>query len=339
MTPNKIKAVYNSNAIVTIEEARAVIEAIIGTACPKRHMFHHAIKRGELKTLAGPGDREAKLRLGDAVDLYKRTGLKGPRGSHGKPTVEAADVPPAGTDADAAPATAWEVADADSTTTSTLHLLEPVCSNAGSDTEIVVGDVQSAIAEVETMLAGVADLTEADLMGSIKNYAGRAEALAGRAVATSKQAMICAWATGVLLNKAKQDCGHGNFGKWSEEHLQSLGLSQRSGQRYMKLAKTCPDVRSLVANHPGLKEAYVTCNIIQERSAEADAANKGDDGGQPDTTACEGPRQAKALLGRLSSLQGCLRRFTSSGECLDADQINEVKLVKASTDTQTQTAA
>jgi hypothetical protein len=345
MTTDKMQANYNPDDIVTIEQARTIIEAVTGTKCPECHMFHHAIGRGELTNLAG---RVVKLRLGDVLDLYRETGLHGPHVKRGVKATSDTDAPASETDAGATPVSPCEVVGDDSNppSTSTLMLMEPEASEVEPYVENVASEVPSEIAEVEAMLAGVADLTEAELITSIKDFAERAESLAVQTLNMAKRTMICGWATGVLLVKVKKACKHGKFGQWEQEHLPSLGLDTRTAQRYMQLANRCPDVRSLVDNYSGLMEAYIACNIIQERPA-------ADDGEDPNAAnqapAGEGSSHAEALLSGLTSVQQHLRLFTSSSERLDAVQINQAKLVMkelnrffsklvATSDTNTQTA-
>jgi hypothetical protein len=203
---------------------------------------------------------------------------------------------------------------------------------AALDTEVMILEdvsdryVPIEVRDVECLLAKLSAFTSQDLVNGIKSYAGRAEVLANESLAVGSRALICAWACGIMLNKAKANCGHGKFATWIQKHLKPMGISERTCQRYMSLARKCPDLHLLVDSNLGLKQAYKTFGIVGQ--ALASPSEEGERGGNGDAERTQGhsPR-AHALLSAASTLQMRLSSFSSSGESLSAADIVQVGVV------------
>jgi hypothetical protein len=196
------------------------------------------------------------------------------------------------------------------------EVAEPLSADENID-PAVAGEIGGA----EARLAGIGTLTEADLIGGIKRFLGRTDDLYLMTVTAGKRTMVNAWASGMLMNQAKKTVGHGKFGQWLEENILTAGLSLKSCQRYMKLAKAYPNVRSLVATRSALKDAYATCGITHDCQTVASEAP-----GAANAKPTDDHSRGQMLLRQLSALQSDLRSFITSGERLAEDDLNQFDL-------------
>ncbi len=182
--------------------------------------------------------------------------------------------------------------------------------------DLMTRDVTMEISDVEQLLSRLEGMSNAKLLGSIKHYSERAAEHAGSAVNASALALVCAWTCGRMLNAAKAKLGRGGFGQWRDEHLVPDVMSERTSQRYMKLAESCHDVRALLDWGPSLRQAYVACGILPEPERTADERDE------------EEAPKTRALLTSVSGLQKNLRLFTSSGEKLSRGDRTQLQLMR-----------
>lgn len=124
--------------------------------------------------------------------------------------------------------------------------------------------VMKEIVAVETLLQKATGMTEAKLTTAVTRYSERATDFARNAVTAGAAALVYAWGCGGLLNGAKERLGHGGFGKWREKNFGDDVMSERTSQRYMKLARENDDVRNLLDGGAGLRQAYIACGVLPE---------------------------------------------------------------------------
>lgn len=153
------------------------------------------------------------------------------------------------------------------------------------------------------------------LIKPIEDYAMHAAKFSHKAVQAGASALVFAWACGKLLNATKKELGHDAFGDWRADRLLSENLSERTSQRYMKLAKQCPDIKVLLEWNPSLRQAYIACGVLPEPE-------------QSDNDSSTPPQKAHVLLASLSGLQKNLRLFAGSNEKLGKEDISQLKLVR-----------
>jgi hypothetical protein len=177
------------------------------------------------------------------------------------------------------------------------------------------------VALVERRLSDLDGMSEAKLLGEIKSYAGHAARHAQSAVQSAASAVVYAWGCGKLLEAAKARVGHGKFDKWREQNLGKEVMSQRTSQRYMKLAKDWENVEALLEWHPTLRQAYIASGVLP---APPDRQHPVD-----------GDREAakrQALLSSITGIQKRLRLFDGVKGELEADEKAQLKLAKAEID-------
>lgn len=190
--------------------------------------------------------------------------------------------------------------------------------------DLMSPEVVMHISKVEKQIGLVGGMPDQILINTIEIYADQAAKYSQIAQKAGASALVYAWACGKLLNAAKENLGHGAFGKWRKEHLVPGVMSERTSARYMLLAAKCYDVRGLLQWGPTLRQAYVACGVLPD-PAEGDQAEVE----KPDV-----PKK-QVLLASLSSLQKDLRlfeknfqAFESSNEKLDAGEKTQLLLMK-----------
>lgn len=146
-------------------------------------------------------------------------------------------------------------------------------------------------------------------------------------------ALVYAWGCGTLLNRAKANLGHGAFGKWRREHLETAGISERTSTRYMKLAESCSDVRGLLQWAPTLRQAYVGCGVLPpppERENEADDHLSDAKRQQKEKEEIEKEvhRKKELLLASVNALKQRLHQGIGIKKNLDAGEIRQLKLAR-----------
>jgi hypothetical protein len=181
---------------------------------------------------------------------------------------------------------------------------------------LMPSEVMDQILLVETVLGQMDDMTELKLCTTIQRYAERATGYSQSALKSGASALVYAWACGKLLNAAKAKFGRGGFGKWRDANLVPYVMSERTSQRYMKLADTGDDVRELLEWSPSLRQAYIACGILPESERGAGDDDKDE---APNT---------HVLLASLSGLQKKLRLYLDSREKLGKRERTQLALVR-----------
>lgn len=164
----------------------------------------------------------------------------------------------------------------------------------------------------------IADLKE--LVTSIDQFAEEADGHAGDARESRSLAILSAWSCGALLNIAKGQIQHGEFKKWRDNNFPSR-FSERTAQRYMKLADRFSCVEKLIEWNPSIRQAYIACGILpappeSEKPAEKD-------------------KVAVARVGLMKSVanvQTRLRRFSTKKLRLDDDTKKKLVAAKSEID-------
>lgn len=310
----KTTANFNRDDIVTIAE----ILDQLGPNPPHRDALHKAVKRGTLKKMPNLAhDRIVRFRWGDIVDYmdsgrFEKVVLSGKRISESDASPQLGeDTAPIIAVVDASFLTVAKETPADS------ELIEVV------PVEIESGEgATSELKDVEQLVFGLSNFTENEIINTLILYSNRAKMCANEALAVGARALAFAWACGTILNKIKTGCGHGNFSSWLKGHLEPLGLSSRTCQRYMKLARAWPHLCDLVESRPGLKKAYEACGIIQE--SDSSPVDVEESGGENTAQASENPRPKKSLIACVLNLQERLSHSASMGEILTPEDLDKI---------------
>jgi len=164
--------------------------------------------------------------------------------------------------------------------------------------DLMPPEVSKQIDAVEKQLSQVGDMSGALLCNTVQHYAAQADRFARHAVRAGASTLVYAWASGKLLNAAKEKLGHGEFGRWRDANLVPAIISGRTATRYMQLATHCHDVRALLEWNPSLRQAYIACGILPDPS-EADREEEEK----------EKPSAKQLLFTSLTHIQRDLRLF------------------------------
>lgn len=182
--------------------------------------------------------------------------------------------------------------------------------------DLMPPEVLAQIAAIETLLPALEKMAEPELVETMVRYSAEAAGFSHQALRAGAQALVSAWACGRVLLAAKAKFGRGKFGAWRQDRLVPAVMSERTSQRYMRLAEECPDVRLLLKWSPGLRQAYISCGILPELDREAAKQDKGR------------PSPAKALIASISGLEKRFRRFSSSPAKFRKADIIQLKVLK-----------
>ena len=181
--------------------------------------------------------------------------------------------------------------------------------------------IQTEISEVETLIQSVEQMPENLLLDRIKLASARVDDYTFKARLSTAQSLLYVWATGTMLNATKKKLGHGHFSKWCHTHIVTAGImSERTCQRYMKLATENPDISAFLEQGKSIRQSYIAAGVIAEPE-EAPAA-----------TEKNGAPKSHALMSALSGLQKKLRLFSTSAERLTTEERNQLKLMKIELD-------
>ncbi len=188
-------------------------------------------------------------------------------------------------------------------------------------------EVQKHLTKVQDFVEKSAQMKDAELARIITAYSKQASGFAQEAVKSGSMALVYAWACGKLLNAAKFKLGHGAFGKWRKEYVESAGVGERTSIRYMKLAESCSDVRGLLQWAPTLRQAYVGCGVLPpppERDKDETDGNLSEE----EVHENEVQRKKEVLLESVSALQQRLHQGIGIKENLDASEIRQIRLAR-----------
>lgn len=164
-----------------------------------------------------------------------------------------------------------------------------------------------------------------DLDDDLNSYAKEAVESATAALSAAHYAIVYAWATGCVLNLAKEILGQGQFGPWSKSKASALGISLRRAQMWMKMARYCWDVRALLVTGASLTTTYRAAGILSE----ADPVSQGQgDGGDDLPSLPAPPPTTERAFTALAEVRKRLRHLVESGRILDEedrDRLSEEK--------------
>lgn len=177
--------------------------------------------------------------------------------------------------------------------------------------------IQTEISEVEALAKSVEHMSENQLLDSIILTSARACDYDFKTRLSTAQSLLNVWATGTMLNTTKKKLGHGHFSKWCHTHIVNAGImSERTCQRYMKLATENPDVSAFLEQGKSISQSYIEAGVITEPEETPAAAVK------------NGASKSHALMSALSGLQKKLRLFSTSAERLTTEERNQLQLMK-----------
>jgi hypothetical protein len=182
--------------------------------------------------------------------------------------------------------------------------------------DLMPPEVLKQISSVESLIGGMDYMTDTEFLSTIIICATKTATFVHAATKASASALVFAWACGMLLNSAKTRLGRIGFGQWRDANLVPDVMSERTTQRYMKLADSSKNVKALLEWSPSLRQAYIACGVLPESEPSA-----GDE--EPD----ESPK-TRALLSSLTGLQKNLRLFSGSGESLGKGERKQLELVR-----------
>jgi hypothetical protein len=182
-------------------------------------------------------------------------------------------------------------------------------------------EVLEKISAVELSLMQVAAMSETKLTTAIRRYSDQATRSARDAVTAGALGIVSAWACGKLLNEAKDKRFRGDFGSWRKQNFGDDVMSERTSQRYMKLARECNDVRDLLNMGASLRQAYVACGVLPEpperepvEKDESEAAKR------------------QAFLASVTVVQKQLRTLAGFGGRLEEDERTQLTLARREID-------
>lgn len=195
------------------------------------------------------------------------------------------------------------------------RLVETVVVPSEDVSEFVTPEVKTAIAAAQRVLGTAGNMSVAQILGNIRQYADHAAAHVAGTRSSGCLALICGWTCGKLLLAAKNSLDHGKFGKWLDEAVVSDRISQRTAHRYMQLAEGCTDVTALLELR-SLRQAYLACGILPAPATGGGQRNRG----QLVTT--------DMLLTSVASLQKSLRRFDKDKITLAEDDRGQLAMLR-----------
>jgi hypothetical protein len=198
---------------------------------------------------------------------------------------------------------------------------------AASITDVVIPHLERQIVAIEDRLHLLKGSSADDLVDDLLQWGRGASESAAEALSAGQHAIVYAWATGCVFNLAKENVGHGPFGRWRDTKAGELGISVRKAQHWMKLAKDCWDVRALLVPGATLTGAYRATGVLPESTPPP----PGEDADGGDCDQCPSPptpSPAEAVLSVLSEGRKRLRHLLQSGEIIgdeDRDRLVEEK--------------
>jgi hypothetical protein len=137
-------------------------------------------------------------------------------------------------------------------------------SPAVSSDGAVSPSLDEQIIAIEQKLESLKHKPIDDLDEDLKSYAQGAVDSAAAALSSAHYAIVYAWATGCVLNMAKEMLGQGPFGRWRDAKSSALGICVRRAQMWMKMARDCCDVRALLVPGASLTTTYRAAGILPQ---------------------------------------------------------------------------
>ena len=189
--------------------------------------------------------------------------------------------------------------------------------------------LEMQIFEIEQRLESLKGKPADDLVHDLQIWAKGAEESASAAITAAHNAIIHAWATGTLLNLAKDNLGHGRFGSWRDSKASEIGISTRTAQNWMKLAERCWNVRALLTPGPSLTSAYRAAGVLPDPTQVPPSLDDGvEDADKP--SAPPASSSAEPVFRALTEVRKRLRHLIESGVILDDIQRDRLEEEKSS---------
>lgn len=193
----------------------------------------------------------------------------------------------------------------------------------------IPSDLEHQISGIEQRLKSLEGKPADDLLHDLQIWAKEAERSAGAAITAARNATIHAWATGTLLNLAKDSLGRGRFGSWRDAKASEIGISKRTAQNWMKLAERCLDVRALLTPGASLTSAYRAAGVLPEPTQVPSCVDDGvEDSEKPPTPPTSS--SVEPVFRALTEVRKRLRHLIESGVILDDHQLDRLEEEKSS---------
>ena len=96
---------------------------------------------------------------------------------------------------------------------------------------VVSPALEKQIVAIEQRLDSLKNQPIDGLAGDLESYAKRAVESANATLSAAQYAIVYAWATGCVLNLAKEILGHGQFGKWRDARADRTRYVRRGPPR------------------------------------------------------------------------------------------------------------
>ncbi|MBP9224443.1 MAG: hypothetical protein KBF76_11280 [Verrucomicrobiales bacterium] len=187
--------------------------------------------------------------------------------------------------------------------------------------------LETQILTIEKRLECLKNKNSDELVEDLKAYAKGAMESATAALSAAHYAIIYAWATGCVLNLAKENLGKGRFGAWRDVKVSDLEISLRRAQMWMKMARDCSDVRALLVPGASLTTTYRATGVLPEAdSVSPHQDDTGQDGDQ--STLRSKPTPTERVFTALAEGRKRLRHLGESEGILDdadRDRLEEEK--------------
>jgi hypothetical protein len=200
-------------------------------------------------------------------------------------------------------------------------------SDAESPVGVIAAGLEEQVSNIEQRLETVSDGPADDLREDLRSWAAAAGDSVYAALSAAHHAIVYAWATGCVFNLAKDILGHGAFGPWRDRMAAETGISVRTVQLWMKLARDCRDVRALLVPGASLTSAYRATGVLPApKPDEQEGGDEGDDPSAPLPPAT--PTLIDKTFTALAEARQRLRHLVELGDFLeeeDRDRLEEEK--------------
>jgi len=202
----------------------------------------------------------------------------------------------------------------------------PGATAAGSSSGTLSPALDEQIIAIEQQLESLKNKPIEDLHDDLNSYATAAVESVTAALSAAHYAIVYAWATGCVLNMAKEKLGKGPFGRWRDAKSSALGICVRRAQMWMKMARDCSDVRALLVPGASLTGTYRAAGILpQPDTVPQDQEAGGDDPSSLPAT----PPPTERVFTALAEGRMRLRHLVESGRILDEKDRDRLAVEKS----------
>lgn len=198
---------------------------------------------------------------------------------------------------------------------------------AAASGDTLSSSLAKQIVAIEQRLLSLKGSSADDLVEDLLKWGKGAAESAEAALSAAQYSIIYAWATGCVFNLAKENVGHGPFGRWRDSKASEVGISVRKAQQWMKLAKDCWDVRALLVPGATLTGAYRATGVLPE-PAPVPPPGEGDAGANDDPPP-PASSPAEPVFSFLTKGRKHLRHLLQSGEILGKEDRDRLEAEKA----------